>query len=77
MKMNKLFQVLVVGGAMLSTNGLLADQQNPTPAELDPESELVFCTEPNIEKYCEEACDGKLVAKEGLECCWGTSCETE
>ena len=57
MNIDKLFQVLVVGGTLSEAE------------DLKP----IFCTD---EGACvPDPCTGKLVAKAGFECCWGTSCE--
>lgn len=80
MKIEKLFQVLVMGGALLSTAGI-ADQVTPAcgvdplpQVQSGPADELtpIFCTEPEA---CVVGCDGKKHVKEGFECCWGTSCD--
>ena len=68
MNIDKLFQVLVVGGTLLAGNAF--------PSEIVSEAEdlkPIFCTD---EGACvPDPCTGKLVAKAGFECCWGTSCE--
>jgi len=79
MNIERLFQVLVVGGAIISGVSM-ADSSMPVSEESSalPLSEttealgLVFCDQPGA---CVVGCDGKLKVKEGFECCWGTSCE--
>lgn len=79
MNIEKLFQVLVVGGALLSGSAF-ANQVQPA-CGVDPfaqaqsaadKLELIFCTEPDA---CVVGCDGQKHVKEGFECCWGTSCD--
>ena len=66
MKLDKLFQVLVAGGAMISASGAYA-------SDLDQ----AFC-QPEDPEMCElDEEEGIWKAKEGLECCWGTTCEAE
>ena len=81
MKMDKLFNLLVMGGALLSTNSVLAgqslaaaaseEQKEPAPAFCKP----VDASKPPEENTCVKTEDGKQVVKEGFFCCWNTSCE--
>jgi len=66
-KKEKLFKTLVIGGAFLVLN-------SPANAQEIQESNLTLCN-PENEKHCIENEDGDLVPKEGMVCCWGTSCE--
>ena len=77
MKKNKLFNILVTGGALLTVGTASADNNSETKEELKP----VFCTSAEV---CQEvkvqSCSSeeeiitKLVPKEGFACCWATSC---
>lgn len=80
MKSNQLFQVLVVGGALITLGGGFA---GASPSEssaaflgesVDAEElKPVFC-DPKDPKLCEVDCSGNAKVKAGFECCWGTSC---
>lgn len=76
MQMNKLFHVLVVGGTLFAA-GLAANEAQFTPTD-EPAQKAdlhsIFCTEPDA--CVEDQCTGKLKVKDGFECCWGTSCES-
>ncbi len=72
MTINKLFNVLVLGGSMLvSTNGHASNDLTT--------DKIAFCTSTN---ECKEALSctdqgdviKKMVPKDGISCCWGTSC---
>lgn len=73
MKTNKLFKVLVLGGAMLVANSIGAEENTSTPP---PEESLapIFCAADNPETCAANQC-GKLDAPKGFFCCWNTSCE--
>lgn len=73
MKVEKFFNVLVLGGALLASGNLLGSE-GCTPDEIDVEPALAFCAkdDPNT---CEVDEDGNSVVREGFVCCWGTSCE--
>jgi hypothetical protein len=70
---NNLFKILVLGGAALAASPVMAQDVS---IETEPKQQ-VFCkptTEANCEvKVVDNQCQS--VPKEGLECCWGTSCE--
>ncbi|MBI1861728.1 MAG: hypothetical protein HYR96_12500 [Deltaproteobacteria bacterium] len=81
METQKLFNLLVVGGALLgnyvtaagpqlspSTAGAVNDEP-PQQEQLQP----IFCDQPG--SCVPGACGGKPHAKPGFECCWGTSCD--
>lgn len=79
MTTNNLFKVLVLGGAMITGPSALAQETAPVlelPIVAEAELTPVFCNA-NPTETCELNSAGLLVAKEGLECCWGTSCEAE
>lgn len=63
--MEKLFHVLVIGGNMLMTGAVTAEPANVDNGFCDPADPAV----------CEINSEGKGVPKEGVVCCWGTSCE--
>lgn len=90
MDTKKLFHALVMGGALLAAGcesedaadgggGQPDDATAPVadggvaPSDVDaaPPMECGFC--PN-EACCETAEDGTAREREGLVCCWGTSC---
>jgi hypothetical protein len=78
---NRLFKMLVTGGALLTSH--LGHAQEIEESKQSEESKKplipVFCTDVSV---CREvqSCSQEgnvitqLVAKEGMECCWGTSC---
>lgn len=84
MKKDKLFNVLVMGGILLSAPLTQADvdeekeqskiileellDSKPIPAS------LAFCA-PDDENTCVENESGVKVPRAGITCCWGTSCE--
>ena len=79
MRIEKLFQVLVVGGALLSgatmANTPLSCVEEPQGFSLSEgqvELEPIFCDQPEA---CVTDCQGKKKVKAGFECCWGTSCD--
>ena len=83
MQIERLFHVLVIGGALLS-GSTMAETAKPVsnkvpdlfssmegglePQELTP----IFCNNPGA---CVVGTNGKKKVKEGFECCWGTSCD--
>ena len=80
MKTNKLFQILVMGGALVTTGVSLADSSGQRSAasvfnEAEEAGELApaFC-DPQKPEFCEVDANGKAKVKDGFECCWGTSC---
>jgi len=82
---SKLFRVLVMGGAMLGTACVSApaevgsDGSTPDAAADNGEDagavedELCFCPGPES-TCCEAGPGGASVPREGIMCCWGTSC---
>lgn len=82
MQMEKLFQVLVVGGALLGGQSISLGEtenlnanfmergalQGATGAE---ELSPIFCT---TEEACPKDANGQPKVKAGFVCCWGTSC---
>lgn len=77
MKIEKLFNVLVVGGALLTAAPALAAQTIetlPLSAEGEPlASQLAFC-QPENPNHCVVNEEGERVPRAGITCCWGTSC---
>jgi|GEM_PF-2075712 len=78
METQKLFSVLVIGGALLAGGSIGA--QDGTSALLT--SEVLEATEGepvqcfcNLEKCCDVDCEGKKKVKDGFVCCWNTSCD--
>lgn len=89
MDTKKLFHALVMGGALLAAGcesedaadggggqpedatAPIADGRAPSDVDAAPPMECGFC--PN-EACCETAEDGTAREREGLVCCWGTSC---
>ena len=71
MKMDKLFNLLVMGGALLSANSVIAAQAELAPAFCKP----FDASKPVEENTCVKTPDGKQVVKEGFYCCWNTSCD--
>ena len=77
MKSEKLFQLLVVGGSLLAAQPGTANELNLQ----EPAGAPVFCGGPETceqVQFCSEEGEviTKLVVKEGLQCCWGTSCDS-
>ncbi len=82
MKIEKLFQVLVVGGALMGGQAIsLADSQVTSTSSTKNTSQKevaggellpIFCTSV---AECPKDATGHPKVKEGFECCWGTSCE--
>jgi hypothetical protein len=77
MKIDKLFKVLVVGGALMTSAETMAfgHQSLEVQTEVKEENALAFC-HPEDENTCVENEEGEIVVKDGLYCCWGTSCST-
>ena len=76
MKMEKLFNILVVGGALLTANSTLV-AANEDVAESD--GAPAFCkpfdpSKPPEQNTCLINEQGKQVVKPGFFCCWGTTC---
>ncbi|MBX3273450.1 MAG: hypothetical protein KF729_24515 [Sandaracinaceae bacterium] len=87
MDTSKLFQVLVVGGAMLGLG--CVDSTLASDAGEEPTDAVVAATDaasdvdagegtdcglcPN-ELCCEAQPDGTRATRPGMVCCWGTSC---
>ena len=83
MQIERLFQVLVIGGALLS-GAVKAETRQPISSEspegfsllggkLEPQDlKPALCDQPGV---CVVGDNGKKKAKEGFECCWGTSCD--
>jgi hypothetical protein len=69
MKTDKLFSLLVLGGALLASNGPKAqsatDKEGKAP---------VFCDKNDTNMCVPDGNGGKKV-KQGLYCCWGTTCD--
>lgn len=78
MNVDKLFKVLVVGGALMTSAETMAfgHQSLEVQPEVKEELSPAFCS-PEDENLCVENEEGEIVVKEGLYCCWGTSCSTE
>ncbi len=78
MNIDKLFKVLVVGGALMTSAETMAfgHQSLDVQAESKEEPSPAFCN-PEDENQCVENDQGEIVVKEGLYCCWGTSCSIE
>lgn len=81
MEINKLFQVLVVGGAILSGGSVPANGETGSPVSdetkalfesADAELKSIFCNAPGA---CVVDVDGKRKVKKGFYCCWGTRCD--
>ena len=85
MKIDKLFNVLVVGGAVLTAASAQANDQTVESVE---ESQIIleellqgepipgalaFCNAED-ENTCVENDAGVKVPRAGINCCWGTSC---
>ncbi len=83
MTTNKLFGLLVMGGALLVANTGRSELPASTESENAPrEAMLAFCSVPDPSKPVEEnTCvkdaDGNNIPREGLVCCWGTSCDSQ
>ncbi len=79
MNLEKLFRVMVVGGALMTNAPLFAEGSEPQVVTPPPQEELapLFCDASDADKCVPSACGGKKVAKEGFECCWGTSCDEQ
>lgn len=76
MNVEKLFKVLVVGGALMgASKGMAQGLDIPGFSEDDP-GQLAFCS-PADESTCVENEEGEVVVRDGLFCCWGTSCKIE
>ena len=73
MNIQKLFHVLVVGGALMSS-GYASDTAEENSLTEGPKLQSVFCTSES-EKVCEKDKCGNAKVKDGFECCWGTSCD--
>lgn len=75
MNVDKLFKVLVMGGAVLGATQTLAQGNLPLPGTGDSNpDQLAFCS-PQDEVTCVENEEGELVVRDGFFCCWGTSCK--
>ena len=83
MKTDQLFNVLVLGGALITAPGVSAQETHePSRAQILLEQLLeeppilgrpAIC-DPEDENICLEGEDGVKVPRAGLVCCWGTSC---
>jgi hypothetical protein len=83
MKSNKLYNVLVLGGALLAGQAASAEQglrsgprSAAAPSAEEQPLETGFCKPSNPENCVTNAC-GQSVPREGFVCCWGTSCADE
>ena len=77
MNVEKLFKVLVVGGAMMGAAQTMGQGLDPIPGISDGNADqLAFCY-PDDENTCVENEEGEVVVRDGLFCCWGTSCKVE
>jgi len=77
MNVEKLFKVLVVGGAMMGASSSMAQGEPSFDSETGEEQgRLAFCA-PEDEVTCVENEEGELVVRDGLFCCWGTSCSIQ
>ena len=83
MQIERLFQVLVIGGALLAGSGMAESVQpatNEVPDFFSPmerrlesrELQPILCDKADA---CVVGSNGKKKVKEGFECCWGTSCD--
>jgi hypothetical protein len=78
MTTEKLFRVLVLGGALIVANSATAQAQTTTPAEELPAQ--TFCEPKNPDHCVTNTCnpnEPKVEPKKGIVCCWGTSCEQD
>jgi hypothetical protein len=75
MKMNNLFQVLVLGGALLSSQSGLAEGELTSAVGL----RQVFCDSKDRDVCVPAIVDDQcgLAPKAGLACCWNTSCDSQ
>lgn len=85
MKTEKLFNILVLGGALITTPAIYAEvsEQRQQTAKILLNELLEAPAIPAIQTMC--AADkptvcvddgtGKKVPRAGVVCCWGTSCE--
>ena len=76
MHIDRLFQVLVVGGTLLAAS-TFATENSTDPQKTEDtvinKCEPAFCNQPG--SCVPDPCTGKPKVKEGFECCWGTSCD--
>ena len=74
LKVKTLMNVLVLGGAALVSQSLLAEEQSTPTQQITKNPAFCSSKSPDIcePKAIDQQC--VLVPKEGLECCWGTSC---
>ena len=75
MNANSLFKVLVLGGAMLTAGATRAEEVEHVVEDVIVELAQVLCM-PVVPQSCELNAEGKSVVKEGLVCCWATTCDT-
>lgn len=66
MNTEKLFKVLVLGGSVLVAAEAMSDEV----------SIKSFCS-PDDETTCVEDETGQMTEREGVVCCWGTTCNEE
>ena len=76
MNVEKLFKVLVVGGALMGASQSMAQGLDIPGLSDDDPGQLAFCY-PDDENTCVENEEGEVVVRDGLFCCWGTSCKIE
>ena len=81
MKTEKLFGLLVVGGALWVTQSALPCGV-PEPIEEEAEPLPAFCSPfnpelPDDQNTCVIDDQGKQVVRQGLVCCWATSCDAQ
>lgn len=80
MKNEKLFQLLVIGGALLINQPASAHETNPTEQPVEsPELAPLVCdifdpNKPAEENTCVQTSEGEIIVKDGFYCCWGTAC---
>lgn len=75
MKVDKLFQVLVVGGGLLVAGVTTAPVHGFASEEPEVEATPVFCDADK--EMCVTDVDGNVTVKDGFVCCWGTSCDKQ
>lgn len=76
-KTNSLYTVLVLGGSLLVSAGAQAGEV-PSEKNLvigDAREATGFCNTPaTTPDLCEVKADGSAAPRDGVTCCWGTSC---
>ena len=83
MKTDRLFNILVLGGALITAPSIQGSEVSPRNSheipkallESDPIPPTLAVCSPDDEKVCVIDDEGNSVPRAGLACCWGTSCE--